>query len=251
MEISVVIPAYNEEDRIGPTLRGVIGFLRDRANPFEILVVDDGSQDATCSVVQRFAGDSVRLIRLARNQGKGAALRNGLGQARGRFVFFLDADLPYGLDFMERGLDLLRSKQADAVIGARNLPGSSYDPSYPRLRVWSGNLFSRLVGLLLPLRIYDTQCGFKGFRGDVVRSAVRFSEADGYTLDIELLLLLRLWKMRIRPLPVRLERHHGSKVRLVRDSLKMLRDTLRIRRRYRKGKYPSDFEPSQDAPQRP
>ncbi|MEE8585362.1 MAG: glycosyltransferase [Acidobacteriota bacterium] len=241
MELSVVIPAYNEEDRIGPTLQGVIEFLRNRHESFEILVVDDGSQDATSSVAQGYGEDSVGLIRLAENQGKGAALRRGLGQTRGRFVFFLDADLPYSLEFMGQGLELLRSSQADAVIGARNLPGSSFDLSYPRLRVWSGNLFSRLVGLLLPLRIYDTQCGFKGFRGDVVRRAVGFTEASGYTLDIELLLLLRLWEMKIRLLPVRLERHHGSKVRLIRDSLTMLRDTLHIRRRYKRGEYPSRF----------
>ena len=247
MELSVVIPAYNEEDRIEPTLRGVSEFLRDRPESFEILVVDDGSQDATPNIVEACAEDPLRLIRLEKNRGKGAALRRGIGQTRGRFVFFMDADLPYSLEFMAQGLELLRSSQADAVIGARNLPGSSFDPSYPRLRVWSGNLFSRLVGFLLPLRIYDTQCGFKGFRGDVVRRAVGFTEASGYTLDIELLLLLRLWEMKIRLLPVRLERHHGSKVRLIRDSLTMLRDTLHIRRRYRRGEYPRRFEPENDS----
>lgn len=241
MELSVVIPAYNEQERIGPTLRGVTEFLRNRAEEFEILVVDDGSQDATSKVVEEFGDESIRLLRLPGNQGKGAALRQGIAKTRGRRVFFLDADLPYSLDFLEKGLELLRSGQADAVIGARNLAGSSYDPSYPRLRVWSGNLFSRLVGFLLPLDIYDTQCGFKGFRGDVVRQAVGLTEASGYTLDIELLLLLRVWEMRIQPLPVRLERHHGSKIRLFRDSLCMLRDTLQIRRRYRKGKYPGSY----------
>ena len=178
---------------------------------------------------------------MPRNRGKGAALRGGIASTRGRFVFFLDADLPYGLDFLERGLGLLRAGRCDAVIGARDLPESSYDTSYPRLRVWSGNFFSRLVGWLLPLRIYDTQCGFKGFRGEVVRPAVDLTQADGYTLDIELLLLLRIWEMRIGTLPVRLERHHGSKIRLLRDSIAMLRDTLRIRRRYRHGEYPADF----------
>lgn len=243
MELSVVIPAYNEQERIGPTLRGVTGFLRNHGEAFEILVVDDGSQDATSKVVEGFSEEPIRLIQLPINQGKGAALRRGIGETQGRSVFFLDADLPYSLEFLEQGWELLRSDRADAVIGARNLAGSSYDPSYPRLRVWSGNLFSRLVGFLLPLGIYDTQCGFKGFRGDVIRQAVRFTQASGYTLDIELLLLLRLWEMRIQPLPVRLERHHGSKIRLFRDSLRMLRDTLQIRRRYRRGQYPGSFGP--------
>ncbi len=239
LEVSVVIPAYNEQERIGPTLEGLTEYLDSLGISFEILVADDGSTDRTRALAMDFPDQRIKVAGLGSNRGKGAALRAGIAKTSGKYVFFVDADLPYALDFMERALQQLRSGQACAVIGARDLPESSYDSSYPRLRVFTGRVFSHIVGLLLRLRIYDTQCGFKGFRGESVRKAALFAQADGYTIDIELLLILRLWRQPIRTLAVHLRRHHGSKVRLIRDSAAMLRDLLRIRRSRGRGEYPS------------
>ncbi|HSR70574.1 MAG TPA: glycosyltransferase [Acidobacteriota bacterium] len=242
MDLSFVIPAYNEQERLPQTLAVLESYLTglEEVGEWEIVVADDGSTDGTAEKAAQWAGRGVRVVRLRRNRGKGAALRQGVKETRGQFVFFVDADLPYRLDFIERALELLRDA-ADAVIGARDLPESSYDSSFPKIRVWTGKAFSYLIRALLPLDIFDTQCGFKGFRGDLIRAAASHAQIDGYTIDIEMLLMLRLWKARIERQPVHLQRHHGSKVRLLRDSARMLAEVLRIRRRLSQGRYPSRF----------
>ncbi|HSR49303.1 MAG TPA: glycosyltransferase, partial [Acidobacteriota bacterium] len=239
MNLSIVIPAYNEQSRLPKTLDVLERYLEELdVDSWEIVVVDDGSSDRTAEKAEEWAERGVRVVRLECNRGKGSALRQGVKLTQGGFVFFVDADLPYRLDFIERALGLLRG-QADAVIGARDLPESSYDSSFPKVRVWTGKAFSYVIRALLPLDVFDTQCGFKGFRGDLIRSAASHAHVEGYTIDIEILLMLRLWKARIERQPVHLERHHGSKVRLLRDSARMLGEVLRIRRRLARGRYPS------------
>jgi len=237
-EISVVIPAFNEEKRICRTLSGLTGELARWSDSFEIVVVDDGSRDRTSEVSRGCCRPPLRLISLPDNRGKGEAVRQGVLAAKGRFLFLVDADLPYCLDFIPRALETLRAGSTDAVIGARDLPASERDPTYPKRRVIAGKIFSRIVNLLLPLGIPDTQCGFKAFRGDLLRSAIAFTTQRNYVIDIEILLLLRLWQVRIERIPVRLKHHHGSKVHLILDSLKMLVGLMRIAFNYRRGWYP-------------
>ncbi len=239
-ELSVVIPAYNEEDRIGATLRSLLEALPARVSSFELVVVDDGSRDQTAPIVRSFPEPWVRLVSFPQNRGKGAAVQAGILSSRGRFVFLLDADLPYALDFLDDALARLRSGEVEAVVGARDLPESSRDPSYPPVRLIAGRLFSRLVNRLLPLQVFDTQCGFKGFSGDVARAMAAFTQESGYLVDVELLLLLRHWRCRLARRPVRLVNHHGSKVRVVRDSVRMLGSLIRIRRRDHRGEYPRE-----------
>lgn len=239
MLASIVVPAYNEKERIGATLGELSGCLRDLGVEFEIIVADDGSSDGTAERVDGLGIPGIQLCRLPQNRGKGEALRRGVMRARGDPVFFVDADLPYGLEFFPAALRILAQGQAGAVIGARDLPGSSSDPSYPQLRVRGGKLFSHLVNRVIPVRVFDTQCGIKAFRADVLQRAIGFTQQTDYTLDIELLLLLRLWGVGLEKLPVRLVRHHGSKVRLLRDSARMLRSLLEIARNYRRGLYPA------------
>jgi dolichyl-phosphate beta-glucosyltransferase len=239
--LSVVIPAYNEQSRIERTLKDLTAFLEDLGVRHEVIVVDDGSADGTSQVVESLSHPRTGVVSLARNQGKGGALRSGIEQASGDYIFLVDADLPYDLDFLVAALRLLSEGAADAVIGARDLPNSEVDPSYPSLRVFMGKTFSRLVNLLLPVATADTQCGFKGFRSELLKKAVLYSEQRDYTFDIEILLIFRLWKCRISRLPVRLVRHHGSKVKIVGDSLGMFRSLLRIFRNHRRGDYPGSL----------
>ncbi len=242
--VSVVIPAFNEADRILYTIKGLVQHLGNLVPSYEIIVVDDGSTDGTAAAVSGLDEPAVRVIRLENNAGKGAALRKGGLNARGEVIFFADADLPYSLDFFDRALTLLQDG-IEVVIGARDLPDSSLDSSYPHRRIWMGKMFSRLVNTLLPIGVFDTQCGFKGFRHAALKSALLFSSRDDYTLDIELLLLFQKWQISLKRIPVKLERHHGSKVRLVRDSVRMLISLLAIAWQYFRGAYPST-RPSDD-----
>lgn len=239
MLVSVVIPAYNEENRIASTLTGLTEYFRGLDIGFELLVIDDGSSDRTEEVVENLRNPHVRIFRLPRNRGKGAAVRHGVERAAGEFVFFVDADLPYAPGFFESALRSLREENVDAVVGARDLESSWLDPSYPRLRVWMGKSFSYVVNALVPVQVFDTQCGFKGFRSASLRKALFYTQQDDYTLDIEVLLIFRLWKLRISRLPVQLVRHHGSKVRTLRDSISMLGSLLKIVRSHRRGDYPA------------
>lgn len=232
LELSLVIPAYNEQWRIGPTLQALNAHV---GNWFrcEFLVVDDGSEDATARVAQESIVhcNCLRVVRWEKNQGKGAAVRAGILQAAGKSIFVVDADLPYRLDAFDKALQLLESG-ADLVIGSREHPESEIDPSYPRYRRFAGRFFSRIVNWEVPVQILDTQCGFKVFRKRVARTLFEPLQTRRYAYDIEVLLRARLAGYRIELIPVRLARHHGSRVRFFRDSLQMLRDLRRIRKMY-------------------
>jgi dolichyl-phosphate beta-glucosyltransferase len=233
-QLSIVIPAYNEAARIGPTLQALERYFDQLLN-CEFVIVDDGSEDGTVqSVGSASKSNSVHVICLEGNQGKGAATRTGVLEAKGATVFVVDADLPYQLDAFDKALESLEAG-ADMVIGARDHPDSEIDPSYPRYRSVAGKVFSRIVNWQVPVRIFDTQCGFKAFRGDVAKNLFDPLKTERFAHDIELLLRARLAGYRIERIPVKLARQHGSRVRLFRDSLQMLRDLRKIRRMYLAG----------------
>ncbi len=238
MQVSVVVPAFNEEKRVARTLRELTSYFCGTGHSLELIVVDDGSEDRTAEIVRDQVG--VRLLQLEQNRGKGAALVRGIEASSGELIFLVDADLPYSTGAFDSALRYLSEDGCDAVIGARDLPASEQDPSYPRHRIFMGQAFSHIVNRVLPLGVFDTQCGFKGFRGDVLKRAALYTNQRDYTLDIELLLILKTWGHRIERIPVQLVHHHGSKIRTFRDSFAMLRSLLRIWRRFRRRTYPTE-----------
>ena len=232
LDIAIVIPAFNESQRIQRTLIELCRYFEQKALSFEIIVVDDGSTDETSSRVLELSRDEIRLLGARGNQGKGAAIRLGTAHCRARLVFIVDADLPYSDEFFNIAIPLLQSEKCDAAIGARDLSDSEIDPSYPIHRVWMGRVFSHIVNALLPLEIADTQCGFKGFRADALNKAIPYTIGRGYTLDIELLEPADYAEVGIqdREDPGAPDgHHHGSKVRIIRDSILMLVSVLGIR----------------------
>ena len=185
MQVSIVVPAFNEEQRVARTLRELTSYFSETDHSLELIVVDDGSEDRTAEIVRGQVG--ARLLQLENNRGKGAALRRGIQAASGDLVFLVDADLPYSAGAFDRSLPMLIEGGCDAVIGARDLPDSQVDPSYPRHRIYMGRAFSHIVGRafshivnrVLPLGIFDTQCGFKGFRGEVVEEGHPLYQSEG------------------------------------------------------------------------
>jgi dolichyl-phosphate beta-glucosyltransferase len=238
IELSVVIPAYNEEQRLGKTLQTVVAYLRQQPYPAEILVVDDGSQDGTAEAAQVFQGASppVRVLRNGRNRGKGFSVRHGFEQARGAYLLFTDADLSTPIDELDKLLAALR-EPADIAIGSRALPASRVEVHQPWYREAMGRLFNRLVRALAVPGIRDTQCGFKCFRREAALEICRRMTRERFGFDVEMLYLARRLGYRVREVPVIWRHSPQSRVRLLRDALSMLVDLGRIRWYALRGRY--------------
>jgi len=227
-EVSVVIPAYNEEKRILPSLSQVIPWLAECFHDFEIIVVDDGSRDATLQVVASVNCPKLRVLKNERNMGKGYSVLRGMASARMPLVLFTDSDLstPIGeLDAFLRYVD----EGYDVVIASRRKPESRIKVLQPWYRQAMGKLFPLMVNFIVLPGFRDTQCGFKLFRKRVLDAILPRQRLTGFAFDVELLFLARKFGYRIKEAGVVWVDVRGSKVSCVRDSLKMFRDIVRIR----------------------
>jgi dolichyl-phosphate beta-glucosyltransferase len=239
-DLSIVIPAFNEEARLGRTLEAYLAYCRRTARRTELLVVDDGSLDRTTAVVNQYAADhpEVRLIRLAENQGKGQAVRSGVVNAQGKRILFADADGATPLSEIER-LEAAVDQGADVAIGSRALQDGNVRIKARLYRRVIGRIFHGLVELLTVPRVKDTQCGFKLFRGPVAHDLFSRMRIRGFSFDVEVLMMAQRQGYVIAEVPVNWTHQPGSKVNLVTDSARMLRDLFIIRGRYLSGQYNS------------
>lgn len=235
-DVSLVIPAYRSAAYIAATVTRVVDAYRDLGLRGEVIVVDDGSDDGTVGAVPDLPG--VRAIALPRNRGKGAALRAGMAVASGAVRGFTDADLPYGTAPLAPGLRYIRDRGFHAAIGDRTLPGSSYAGA-DRVRTVVSELASFAFRTLVTGGIYDTQCGFKLFRGDVARGLFNVSRVNRFAVDVELIYLLLKYRLDIKRFPVRLETNASTSVHVLRDSSRAFRDIVRMRLRWARGQYRS------------
>lgn len=229
MRLSLVIPAYNESGIIVDTVRAASARLAEIDPEYELLVVDDGSTDNTAGLVRPLEDGHVRLLGYTPNRGKGRAVCAGMLAARGDYVFHTDADLAYGLENIPDMLDKFERTGADLVIGSRRLGGDGYR-DYPPLRLMASKCFNLIVRTLSGLS-YDTQCGIKGFTRDAARRIFPLCGTDGFAFDFEVLLRASRMGLQIEQEAVSVVNHRASKVNVLRDSLRMFRDLLRIRRR--------------------
>jgi dolichyl-phosphate beta-glucosyltransferase len=227
--ISVVIPAYNEENRLPQTLESVWAYLTGRQVTFEIIVVDDGSIDQTVDIVQEFGRhfDGVRLLSYTPNQGKGFAVRTGMLAANGDYVLFDDADGSSPITELTR-LEAAIKDGADIAIGSRNMPESEKLVKTARHRKHIGNTFNVIVQSFLLPGINDTQCGFKLFRHEIAQNLFSVSRQTGFAFDVEILFVARLRGYRTSEVAISWTNMAGSKVNVVLDSLKMFFEVVRI-----------------------
>lgn len=234
VHLSVVIPAFNEEDRIGATLNSICDYLGKQPYTSEVIVVDDGSRDRTAErAAESLRGmESRAILRLPRNMGKGAAVKEGVMKAAGKFILFSDADLSTPIEELDKFWPWM-DQGFDVVIGSRALAGADIQVRQSFFRELMGKTFNVFVRRLLMKGIPDTQCGFKLFRGDAAKSIFSRVAIDGFSFDVEALYLCRR-DHRIRQVPVIWRNSPQSKVRIVRSSLGMLWDLLRIRRLHHK-----------------
>ena len=236
MTLSVVIPMYNEASIVADTIRTLDGAMQARLSPeeYELIFVSDGSTDDRVSIARGMAGEhpAIRVIEYMPNRGKGCAVRTGMLAAKGDFVLFTDCDLAYGTDVIVEAVLHYRDG-VDAVIGSRRLTGDGYE-GYTFLRKMASSVYFTVLKIVGGFRLSDSQCGFKSFRGDLARKIFSKCETNGFAFDFEVLLLADKCRAHIEEMPVTIINHRASTVHVVRDSIRMLRDLLRIKKRVRR-----------------
>jgi dolichyl-phosphate beta-glucosyltransferase len=237
-DLSIVVPAFNEQDRLEPTLREIDSYCSASGRHAEILVVDDGSRDGTAELTNRLANEipSIRLIRLPANSGKGYAVRTGVVNARGQLILFADADGATPISEIER-LEAAISKGAHVAIGSRALASDGVRVKAKWYRRLIGRMFHFLVTGLTVRGFQDTQCGFKLFRGEVAHELFTRMRMKGFSFDVEVLLMARRQGHDIAEIPVNWTHKAGSRVNLALDSLRMARDLFIIRSYLARGAY--------------
>ncbi|MEY2531247.1 MAG: hypothetical protein QOI96_1332 [Verrucomicrobiota bacterium] len=242
---SLVIPAYNEGARVGATLRASLDYLERVSPQSELIVINDGSTDATSTIAREaLAGAKVRarLLENFPNRGKGHAVRKGLLAAQTPIGLFTDADLSTPLDETPKLIEPIANDDVDLAFGSRALDRSLIGQHQPWRREQSGRVFNLLVRTVTGLPFWDTQCGFKAFRLDHCRPILEAACIEGFAFDVELLYLAHRAGLRLREIPVRWNHAEGSKIRLVHDSLRMLREVIAIRTRGKPAVIPSEGE---------
>jgi glycosyltransferase involved in cell wall biosynthesis len=233
---SIVIPAYNEENRLPGTLERLSQFLEKQPFASEIIVVENGSDDRTFEISQQFADgmENVRALRSGR-RGKGQAIQHGVLAARGEYIFLCDADLSMPVEEISKFIPP-QLQEVDIAIASREAPGSVryHEPYY---RHFTGRVFNTLIRLLVLPGLQDTQCGFKCIRAQVARDIFPYQTLTGWAFDVELLYIARRHGYQIVEIPIHWYFNADSKISVARDSLRMFLDLLSIRRNARRGLY--------------
>lgn len=235
--MTIVIPAYNEAHRLPQTLREVIAFVEASAEALNVLVVNNNSRDQTGAIAQAAAKEHACLRVIDQPiQGKGAAVRKGMFEADGRYVFVCDADLAMPIDSLPLFYPEHRGQEYDIAIGSREAPGARRynEPVYRHLM---GRVFNLMVRLLAVPGIQDTQCGFKAFKRDVGQRIFAIQRINGFAFDVEVLAIAQRWGVRVIEVGIPwYYGEHGS-VSPLRDAYRMFREVLHIRHNVRTGRY--------------
>jgi dolichyl-phosphate beta-glucosyltransferase len=244
VRLSLIIPAYNSAAFIADTLAGAIAYLERRREPYELIVVDDGSSDGSAPLLAGFSADhcAVRFIRSPANRGKGHAVHAGVMESSGERVIFTDADLAYPLEEIDKIVRALDAG-ADLAIADRTAPQSLYHMSpaffsYLYTRHLLSRLFNLLVRCWLGLDARDCQAGLKGFRRDAADIIFSRQRLDGFAFDVEVLFIAKRFNLKVRQIPVEFRYFsEPSTVDFIRDSIGALRDLVRVRLNALRGRY--------------
>jgi dolichyl-phosphate beta-glucosyltransferase len=233
----LIIPAFNEEARIGSTLNRILRFLRSQPYTSEIIVVDDGSKDRTVEVVREISqGDDIVQMLRRQHLGKGGAIRAGMLEGRGKYLFFSDADLSVPIETLPAFLTELEN-DCDVTIGTRQKAGARIEVHQPFYREFMGKTYTRLSNWILSLRVSDFTCGFKGFRRAAAQDLFSRQRLRNWSFDAEILYLARLKGYQVQEVPVAWRDDRGSKVRLWRDVVTSFLGVIQIRLYDFQGRY--------------
>jgi len=234
-DLTVVVPAFNEENRLPATLAGLAAYLDPWGIDYRVLVVDDGSRDGTAQLTGQWGP---RFSTISQdNAGKGAAVRNGILHSTGRVVAFTDADLPYDLDSLRTAYHLISANQCEVVFGARDLEESTVLAPRRRLRTLAHQIFSGIMWFLVSREVTDTQCGLKIFSRRAAFEIFARTMIDGFAFDAEVVYLAKRLSLPFRRVPVTLINEYASTISLTRHALPMVWDVVKLRWRAKWGDY--------------
>ena len=229
---TVAIPCYNEASRIGETVRATLDYLSKESPAAELIVVNDGSTDTTPTVVRealKHATVQTQLLENFPNRGKGSAVRTGLLAATRPIGLFFDADLSTPLSEIPKVIEPIANGDVEVAFGSRALDRKLIGIRQPWRREQAGRVFNLIVRIATGMPFWDTQCGFKAFRLDVCRPILEKAHTIGFAFDVELLFTAYRAGLRLREIPVRWNHAEGSKIRVIYDSLAMLREVIALR----------------------
>ncbi len=233
MRISVCIPMYNENRVIAKTASRLSSYMSEHFDDYEIIFCNDGSTDGCDETVKALDLPHVRVIGYPQNRGKGHAVRTAMLEATGDIRIFTDSDLAYGTDVISEIAETFsKNPDAELVIGSRNLRHDGYE-GYTFLRRVASKLYIRVLCVAGGFRLSDSQCGCKAFTRKAAESIFPRCEVNGFAFDFEAILWAVKYRYRIVEMPVRVLCHGNSKVKIVRDTLRMLRDLRKMKKRIR------------------
>ncbi len=234
MKISLCIPMYNESSVIADTARTLSAYMSSAFDDYELLFSDDGSTDGSADIVRELALPGVRVIGYADNRGKGSAIREAMLAAEGDIVMFTDADLAYGTEVVERFVREMEARpELGVLIGSRNLSADGYE-NYTWVRKLASKTYIRILCLVGGFSLSDAQCGCKAFRRDAARQVFSLCRVNGFAFDFEALMIAARMGLSIGEIAVKVINHRESKIHVLSDACRMLRDLMRIKRRVKK-----------------
>ena len=233
MKLSVIIPMYNESSIIDSSVRQFNNYLSEHFEDYELIFSNDGSKDNCGEVVAAYSEKDprVKLVGYENNRGKGCAVRTGVLASSGDVVVFTDCDVAFGVDVIGKAVGHLDSNpDDDMVVGSRNLSKDGYE-GYTFIRKLASKTYIKILGILGGFKLSDSQCGIKGFRGDAARNIFSECETDGFAFDFEVIKIAQAFGYKIGEMPVKIINHRESKVHVLSDAGKMLRDVMKIKKR--------------------
>ena len=234
MKFSLCIPMYNESSIIKETAKTLHGYMSENFEDYEIIFADDGSKDGCGKMVEELGLPNVRLVGYEQNMGKGYAVRTAMLAAEGDIVMFTDADLAYGTDVIKQVYQTFEANpDAEMVIGSRNLHKDGYE-GYTAIRKLASKVYIKVLAIVGGFKLSDSQCGCKAFRGDAAKKIFARCEVNRFAFDFECILWAVKFGMKIVEMPVKIINHRESKVSVLRDSFKMVRDIIKMKKRIKK-----------------
>ena len=234
MKFSLCIPMYNESSIIKETAKALHGYMAANFEDYEIIFADDGSKDGCGKMVEELGLPNVRLVGYEQNMGKGYAVRTSMLAAEGDIVMFTDADLAYGTDVIKQVYETFEANpDAEMVIGSRNLHKDGYE-GYTAIRKLASKVYIKVLAIVGGFKLSDSQCGCKAFKGDAAKKIFARCEVNRFAFDFECILWAVKFGMKIVEMPVKIINHRESKVSVLRDSFKMVRDIIKMKKRIKK-----------------